>query len=215
MEQLVTEYVWLWGALLLMAILYTIMFAVMRGWFIVENGVWYWYQNYQPTFEAVEETQEEQESRAIANLLLLYPVVYFICIIPLSIARWLFFSGYHVKYQGTLFTHTLFCLSGMFNATLFFFTRPELVVGSADSPPPAPAVGIHLQVLRDDGLTSPRSWQAESLPSRSPVAPYSSQFHPSMLFADGTNGDIRASPRQIDSNSLEESGGQLPARAAL
>jgi len=73
MEQLVTEYVWLWGALLLMVILYTIMFAVMRGWFIVENGVWYWYKNYQPTSEArqpVEETQEEQESKAIANLLL-------------------------------------------------------------------------------------------------------------------------------------------------
>jgi len=57
-----------------MTILYTIMFAVMRGWFIVDNGVWYWYRNYTPRYDTgqpVEELQEEKESKAIANLLLL------------------------------------------------------------------------------------------------------------------------------------------------
>jgi len=57
-----------------MAILYSIMFVVMRGWIIVDNGVWYWYKNYIPRDDAgqlVEETQEEKESKAIANMLLL------------------------------------------------------------------------------------------------------------------------------------------------
>src|SRR6266446_356608 len=70
--QLVTEYVWLWVSLILMAILYTIMFVVMRGWFVVDNGVWYWYKNYIPRHGAgqpLEETQEEKESKAIANML--------------------------------------------------------------------------------------------------------------------------------------------------
>jgi len=72
--QLVTEYIWLWASLILMAILYTIMCVVMRGWFIVDNGAWYWYKNYMPRHGAdqpVEETEEEQESKAIANMLLL------------------------------------------------------------------------------------------------------------------------------------------------
>ena len=73
-EQLVTEYVWLWASLCFMASLYIIMFAVMRGWFIVEKGVWYWYKNYLPTDGAgqpVEETKEEKDSKTIARLLLL------------------------------------------------------------------------------------------------------------------------------------------------
>ena len=49
-------------------------FFVMRGWFIIDNGVWYWYKDYIPRDDAgqlVEETQEEEESKAIANMLLL------------------------------------------------------------------------------------------------------------------------------------------------
>ena len=72
--QLVTQYLWVWSALILMLILYTIMFVVMRGWLIIENGVWYWYKNYMAGYVAgspVEETQEEKNSKAIANSLLL------------------------------------------------------------------------------------------------------------------------------------------------
>jgi len=71
--QLATEYIWLWVSLGL-TILYTIMFAVMRGWFIFDNGVWYWYRNYMPghdDVQPVEEPQDEKESKAIANMLLL------------------------------------------------------------------------------------------------------------------------------------------------
>ena len=56
----------------LMAILYFIMFVVMRGWFIIDNGV-HWYKTYRRkygTFQPVEETQDEKDSKAIANLML-------------------------------------------------------------------------------------------------------------------------------------------------
>jgi len=69
-EQIVTEYLWVWMAALLMAILYTIMFIVMRGWFIIDNGV-HWYTNYGQRQPTEVETEEEQESKAIANLMLL------------------------------------------------------------------------------------------------------------------------------------------------
>jgi len=211
-EQLVTTYIWQWSALVFMAIFYTIMFAVLRGWFIVENGVWYWYKTYLQTYGArqpVEETEEEKDSKAIANLLLLYPVVYLICIFPLSVARWLFFSGYKVKYQGTLFANTLFSLCGSFNATLFFFTRPDLVVGSTDSPPPDPA--FDHQALRDVELASHNSGKFGFSPRQSPVdyAPpdlekdYDGEFNPynSMLLAEGANNNIRASSHRMESDA--------------
>jgi len=55
-----------------MAILYTIMFIVMRGWLIIDNGVWYWYKNYTPRFKIGQpETQAEKDSKSMAKLLLL------------------------------------------------------------------------------------------------------------------------------------------------
>ena len=71
-EQLITEYLWIWGAAFLMAVLYFAMFVVMREWFIVDNGV-YWYKTYRRrygTVKRVEETQDEKDSKAIANLML-------------------------------------------------------------------------------------------------------------------------------------------------
>ena len=55
-----------------MVILYFIMFVVMRGWFIIDNGA-HWYKTYRRRYgsvEPVEETQDEKDSKAIANLML-------------------------------------------------------------------------------------------------------------------------------------------------
>ena len=69
---IMTEYLWVWMAAAVMVILYTIMFTVIRGWFIVDNGI-HWYKNYNPGHTGQEEieTEEEKEMKAIANLLLL------------------------------------------------------------------------------------------------------------------------------------------------
>lgn len=73
-----------------------------------------------------------------------YPLVYIVCILPNSICRWLFFSRSKavpyqaVPYQASLFASTLFSLSGMFNAILFFYTRPALVVTVSPSDTPLP-----------------------------------------------------------------------------
>ena len=75
-EQITSEYLWVWMAALLMTILYIVMFIVMREWVIVdEDGVWHWHKNYRlrhplGALGAVEETQDEKDSKATANLLL-------------------------------------------------------------------------------------------------------------------------------------------------
>jgi len=71
-EQLITEYLWVWISAFLMAILYCIMFVIMRGWFVIDNGI-YWYKTYgrkHGIVKPVEETQDEKDSKAIANLML-------------------------------------------------------------------------------------------------------------------------------------------------
>jgi len=191
--QLVTEYIWLWVSLGLMIILYTIMFAVMRGWFIVDNGIWYWYRNYMPRHDGVqpvEDPQEEKESKAIANMMLLYPAVYCICIVFYSIARWMFFLGSTPPHQFTLFTSTLFSLSGTFNAVLFFLTRPDLVIGHDDPLPPIPAIDIQRQSFHERERTSFSSGNFGSLPT-----PAASDYPP-----EGTNANLRASRRWMESD---------------
>ncbi|KAH9484864.1 hypothetical protein JR316_0001766 [Psilocybe cubensis] len=130
-EQIVTEYLWVWSAGILMVILYGIMFVVMRGWVILDDEGVHWYRNYRPQHAnlAVPETEEDKVSKEIANLMLFYPAVYVFCVFPNSLSRWLYFSGFQTPYQFTLFASTLFALSGLFNVILFFSTRPDLVKG--------------------------------------------------------------------------------------
>ena len=54
-----------------MIALYSIMFAVIRGWLVVDNGI-HWYKNYNPSDKREEEgaTEEDKEMKAIANLML-------------------------------------------------------------------------------------------------------------------------------------------------
>jgi len=55
-----------------MAILYTIMYAVLRGWLIVDRGI-HWYKNYNPSYSGKEEveTEEEKNMKEVARMLLL------------------------------------------------------------------------------------------------------------------------------------------------
>ncbi|KAF8149493.1 hypothetical protein B0H34DRAFT_189084 [Crassisporium funariophilum] len=129
-EQIVTEYLWVWIAGFSMAILYTIMFLVIRGWFIIDNGI-HWHKTYEPVQEGAwePETEEDKETKLIANSMLFYPAVYIFCVFPNSLARWLYFSKFDIPYQFTLFASTLYALSGMLNLILFFITRRDVVVG--------------------------------------------------------------------------------------
>ena len=95
-------------------------------------------------------------------------MVYFTCIGPYSIVRWLVFYKIGVPYQIALVFSTFFSLSGLFNAVLFFRTRPDLVTGHEDTHPLAPGIEIQTQPFRDEELISLSSRNFGSLPTRSP-----------------------------------------------
>jgi hypothetical protein len=120
-------------------------------------------------------------------------VVYLICILPYSIARWRYFSGFNVDYQVTLVVSTFFSLSGLFNTILFFRTRPDLVTGHEDTLPLAPGIDVQMQPFRDTGLITLSSQNFGSLPTRSPAASNYASL-------EGANTNLRASPGLMESD---------------
>ena len=116
-------------------------------------------------------------------------MVYLACIGPHSIARWLFFEGITVQYQITLVFSTFFSLSGLFNAVLFFLTRPDLVTGHEDTPPLALGIDIPKQYFRDQELMS--------LSSRNLGLPAASNY----ASPESADTNLRASPGLMESDS--------------
>jgi hypothetical protein len=153
--------------------------------------------------------------------------VYIICILPNSLSRWLFFSGHKVPYQFSLFANTLFSLSGLFNAILFFLTRPDLVVGPSNTPLPNQAANdprIQHYRSNETELTSYSSQKFGSLPTRnSPgasdyVAPdlekqYNAYFRPnnnSRMLPEGGGGSLRM-PEAGSSLRASDSASHVPS----
>ncbi len=65
-----TEYLWVFFAAFSMLVLYTIMFFVMHGWFIIDNGIhWHKSYNHGPVIIAPE-TAGDKEAKAIAKMML-------------------------------------------------------------------------------------------------------------------------------------------------
>ncbi|KAJ3569371.1 hypothetical protein NP233_g5100 [Leucocoprinus birnbaumii] len=117
-ERIVGEYLWMWIAFVGMIALYGSIFIDMSGILNSRGG---------------EQDGEQNESRQIAYLMLFYPAAYLLCLVPVSICRWLEFSKKDIPPAAILFSDTIFSLSGLFNTALFYFTRPGLITGSTES----------------------------------------------------------------------------------
>ncbi|KAH6910262.1 hypothetical protein BKA70DRAFT_1399210 [Coprinopsis sp. MPI-PUGE-AT-0042] len=156
--QVMAEYLWMWLIGVITAVLYGI------GFLVVRPG------------RRSNADDDAREMRRTANELLLYPVVYLVCITPQSFGRWFFFSGYHVPYQYTFFATTLFLLSGMFNAILFFSTRYHLLSGGLSTDAIDTATPSEHE-MRAATMKSPAV--AENLDGRVPMNLYrgSGDFH--------------------------------------
>lgn len=106
--QLMSQYLYMWSTAIIMIIIYGVMFLIMH------NGM-------------IDDEEVDKESKKVARKLLFYPVVYVVCVAPLSVTRWMGFQGDNVSYQVLLFSSTLYALTGFFNLILFSITRPALL----------------------------------------------------------------------------------------
>lgn len=61
-----------------------------------------------------------------------YPAVYIVTVFPLSVVRWMAFTGITVPFPATCVASVLFSSSGLLNVILFSLTRPGLVPNRAN-----------------------------------------------------------------------------------
>jgi len=135
-DRITNEYAWYWLALLVSVILYLLLFLL--HWGVIEPGrKWY-----SPTMLARNDSTEhighgghqlqfDTSSRNPGNLwtAILYPIVYSVVILPLSIVRWITFAQIakfgesRISPVATFVVATLFSLSGILDALTYLVTR--------------------------------------------------------------------------------------------
>ncbi|KZT22233.1 hypothetical protein NEOLEDRAFT_1138387 [Neolentinus lepideus HHB14362 ss-1] len=126
------EYIWIWLALLASIILYPPLFFLVRGNISVDPNNWY-----RPSFHRSRDNNAVRGINA-ASLkgMLLYPVIYGITVLPLSIARWYTFTLTDPSQEwqttravagGTFFAEATFRLSGVCNVIIVLTTRRRLL----------------------------------------------------------------------------------------
>lgn len=111
--RLVAEYLWLWMALMVSVLTYVPLF--------------FWSLRF----------IKDKEQKRIAFVMLIYPVVYSVLVIPLSVVRWIQFAQEakgpsHVPFSATLSVEALFNLAGVIDVVVFFTTRRGLLLFGDD-----------------------------------------------------------------------------------
>ncbi|KAF8898861.1 hypothetical protein BD779DRAFT_1485889 [Infundibulicybe gibba] len=128
-ERLGLEYIWLYLAGFVNLICYAAIALVIKGILIMDGGRFRLQTRLERELNdfALNNRNERTKSNSIAMQMLFYPAVYIVTVSPISIARWLSFSGKSVPFPATAFASVLFSSSGLLNVILFTSTRPKLI----------------------------------------------------------------------------------------
>ncbi|EIN11964.1 hypothetical protein PUNSTDRAFT_125070 [Punctularia strigosozonata HHB-11173 SS5] len=118
-ERVAGEYFWLWLALGVSIALYIPLWLWKRGNITIDDHKWWSF-----------ELHRQREYRSLRSMdMLAYPIVYSICVLPLSITRWIQFyhPGRTPPAALSFLFSSFFSLNGLFNVILFLYTRPDLI----------------------------------------------------------------------------------------
>ncbi|KAF4564748.1 hypothetical protein EYR40_010920 [Pleurotus pulmonarius] len=141
-ERIGLEYFWLWAAAFIQVAIYVFLALVFRGMIVIEKGRFGWQSvktsqldRHDDDYYKAINNEEAKATNGRAMQMLFYPLVYIITVFPVSIVRWLDFSGSSVPPGATIFAGILFSSSGFLNVLLYSITRPGVVKGSPTSIP--------------------------------------------------------------------------------
>jgi hypothetical protein len=121
-ERLAGEYAWLWITLFASVIMYIPLYFWTKGRLSTDPEKWYKFR--------LSESDDGYSQRRAALGILFYPLAYSLVVLPLTIARWSLFNGKKVSSAATLFSVSVFNLSGAINVILFLIVRPRLLLFS-------------------------------------------------------------------------------------
>ncbi|KIK70868.1 hypothetical protein GYMLUDRAFT_148385 [Collybiopsis luxurians FD-317 M1] len=133
-ERIALEYFWMWLAAFINLLCYGIMALVVKG-ALVADGTRFRYigrksrrKHSLGMLNSVNLTGADRaETNAIALHMLFYPLIYIFAVSPITVVRWMAFSGANVPFAATAFASIVFSSSGVFNVLLFATTRPKLL----------------------------------------------------------------------------------------
>jgi len=142
-EEIAGEYAWFWVTLLVSIALYLPLFLLHLG--VIEPGQ-SWYAPTPNQERGEVQVQSKALSRKPPKLwtAIVYPSVYFLVIMPLSIVRWIGFGqettdgASHIPPVVTFIFAIPLSLSGVFNAILYLLTRTWLFWPEREADPEAP-----------------------------------------------------------------------------
>lgn len=78
------------------------------------------------TYIMTDDRRVESHLTTVAKQMLWYPVAYTVLVLPIAAARFSTFTGSSVPFEVTMFTASVFMLTGFVNAVLFCLTRNVL-----------------------------------------------------------------------------------------
>ncbi|KAJ4002428.1 hypothetical protein F5050DRAFT_17484 [Lentinula boryana] len=143
-QRIALEYFWLWLAAFINLVCYGIMALVVKGVVVVDGTRFRFIgwkgssQNGVGSFSKVDKLTgaDAIQSNAIAMRMLFYPLIYILAVTPITVVRFMAFSGSDVPFPATAFASITFSSSGVFNVILFAMTRPKLLPHRVERTPP-------------------------------------------------------------------------------
>lgn len=114
------------GSALISAILYVMTFLRLRG-NLVRNG---WKLSLRRVGDSADKYFSNDRAMLAAKQMLLFPIAYAVLIFPLAIARFIEWSGKPIPFELTIFSQSVYLLSGFTNVILFTSTRRILPFSS-------------------------------------------------------------------------------------
>jgi hypothetical protein len=110
----------------LSAILYGMTFLRIRG-NIVRNG---WAIKFRRVRDTADKYYSNDKAQLVAKQMMLFPVAYAVLILPIAITRFIVWSGKTVPFELTIFSSSVYVLSGFTNVFIFTTTRRILPISS-------------------------------------------------------------------------------------
>jgi len=128
-EQIAGQYIWVWVTMFVSFLAYTPLFLWARGNISVSE-THSWSFQLQRSIDAGQGIDPNNDRRWRSVRMIVYPIVFAVTTLPLSVVRWKsgFGSSRHPFPTATFVVEFIYGLSGAFNVLLFLFTRSNLLV---------------------------------------------------------------------------------------
>jgi G protein-coupled glucose receptor regulating Gpa2 len=191
-ERYALEYLFMFASAGLSFILYSLIFLRLRGNISVSGWHFRFHHSRNGSGQDTSNNGIFHDGRRdphlmqVARQMLWYPVAYTILVLPIAAARFSAFNGKDVPFGVTIFTASIFMLSGFVNAILFTTTRRVIQFPSSwktrlfsfsqrsSDPEGSPMTGPYISTTTTTQIDEPDSPTARTPIMRGPQAPLTS-----------------------------------------